>query len=482
MAILHGSWIVDSQKDGLFIWGETWRKVVAIDAIESEISLPHPLAMTEAELKIFVKSLQQSGKLNWQLPETAEILEKTQKTKRSPKTQSSAEIPAQNSSIQREIWAIALPTKISESNATIMPQHSAAALEEPAPTEEIYLYPWQVEGYFLNPQAAFVFLQSLPLNSTEPDYFVGSDLRFWSHISRWGLDLLARCKFLPALERQSDGSAIAKWQPLLDSSTDILRLATFSKQMPTACRMYQSKEEGSAASNVRDVTDVIKEGSPESKVRDVAVDLPVGAQELVLGFLSSVVDGEVRSAAGSTLDIKTLSPTREWLQALQQESGVVQAESAALEKLGNKLSAWTSPLQNQLSEQSQFRTCFQLIPPSPGKVNWSLNYCLQAVDETDFLVDATTVWNNSVERLAYAGRTIELPQETLLGGLGLASKLYPLIEPSLQAQRPQSCQLNPLQAYEFIKSVAWRFADSGLGVVLPPSLTKADGWASRLGL
>ena len=107
---------------------------------------------------------------------------------------------------------------------------------------------------------------------------------------------------------------------------------------------------------------------------------------------------------------------------------------------------------------------------------------MQAADEAEFLVDATTIWNNSVERLAYAGRTIELPQETLLSGLGLASKLYPLIEPSLQAQRPQSCQLNPLQAYEFIKSVAWRFADSGLGVVLPPSLTKTDGWASRLGL
>ncbi|MBE9162214.1 DEAD/DEAH box helicase [Tychonema sp. LEGE 06208] len=488
MAILHGSWLLNNEKSGLFIWGETWRKIGAIDIVESEIIPHNPLAMTEAELNTFLNSLQQSGKLHWQLPETAEIKQKTTKTRSSSKTTAAA-LPREILSIQRQVRAIALPTKISESNATIMPQHSVAALEEPAQIAEIYLYPWQVKGYLLNPQAAFVFLQSLPLNSTEADYFVGSDLRFWSHLARWSLDLLARCKFLPALERQSDGSAIAKWQPLLDSSTDILRLATFSKQMPTACRMYQSKEEGSAASNVRDVTDVIKEGSPESKVRDVAVDLPVGPQELVLGFLSSVVDGEVRSssraaltAAGSNLDIKTLSPTREWLQALQQESGVVQAESAALEKLANKLVAWTSPLQNQLSEQSQFRTCFQLIPPSPGKVNWSLNYCLQAVDETDFLVDATTVWNNSVERLAYAGRTIELPQETLLGGLGLASKLYPLIEPSLQAQRPQSCQLNPLQAYEFIKSVAWRFADSGLGVVLPPSLTKADGWASRLGL
>jgi SNF2 family DNA or RNA helicase len=477
MAILHGSWLLDNEKSCLFIWGETWRKVGAIHTIESGGNLPHPLAMTEAEIKTFLNSLQQSGKLNWQLPETTGTPpEKSKKTRRLPKTQN-AEITAQNSSIQREIRAIALPTQISESNANLMPQHSAAALEESAQTEEIYLYPWQVEGFCLNPQAAFVFLQSLPLNSTEPDSFVGSDLRFWSHIARWSLDLLARCKFLPGLEKQSDGSAIAKWQPLLDSSTDILRLATFVKQMPTACRTYQSEEEGR-----RKKEEGRGEKEEESSQLALAVDLPMVAEELVLGFLSSIVDSQVRSAGSSTLDIKTVSPVREWLQALQQESGIVQVETAALENLATKLSAWTAPLQNQLSQQSQFRTCFQLIPPSPGKANWSLNYCLQAADEAEFLVDATTIWNNSVERLAYAGRTIELPQETLLSGLGLASKLYPLIEPSLQAQRPQSCQLNPLQAYEFIKSVAWRFADSGLGVVLPPSLTKTDGWASRLGL
>ncbi|MEG4633750.1 SNF2-related protein [Microcoleus sp. AR_TQ3_B6] len=509
MAILHGSWLLEKEKSCLFIWGETWRKVGEIHTRESGKKLPHPLAMTEAEFKTFLNSLQQSGKLNWQLPETAESPpEKTKKTRLSPRSQN-AEITASKSSIKKEIRAIALPTQISESNANLMPQHSAAALEEPAQTEEIYLYPWQVEGFCLNPQAAFVFLQSLPLNSTEPDSFVGSDLRFWSHIARWSLDLLARCKFLPGLEKQADGSAIAKWQPLLDSSTDTLRLATFVKQMPTACRTYQSKEEGSSVTDVTDLTDVSPmsvgrrkkeegrgeqvegrgEKEEESSQLPLAVDLPMGAEELVLGFLSSIVDSQVRSssraaltAGSSTLEIKTVSPVREWLQALQQESGIVQVETAALENLATKLSAWTAPLQNQLSQQSQFRTCFQLIPPSPGKTNWSLNYCLQAADDTEFLVDATTIWNNSVERLAYAGRTIELPQETLLSGLGLASKLYPLIEPSLQAQRPQSCQLNPLQAYEFIKSVAWRFADSGLGVVLPPSLTKTDGWASRLGL
>ncbi|XZN91065.1 MAG: DEAD/DEAH box helicase [Microcoleus sp.] len=483
MAILHGSWIVDSQESYLFIWGETWRKIGAIDT-ESGTNFSFPLAMTEAELKTFLTSLHQSGKLNWLLPETslrlssvtAETLqEKGKKIRRSTKNHN-PEVTADNSSIRPEIQAIALPTQISTSNINlVLPQHSAATLTA-EDNDNLYLFPWEIEGFCLNPQAAFIFLQALPLNSTATDSFVGSDLRFWSYIARWNLDLLARCKFLPALEIQSDGSAIAKWQPLLDSSTDQLRLATFSKQMPTACRTYQGK---SAPFNST-------QGGKKGSQFPLAVDFPVDAQELILGFLSSVLDSQVRSAIssnmGSNLEIKTVSPTREWLQSLQQESGIVQAESAALEKLATKLSDWRSPLQNALSQKNQFRTCFQLIPPSPGKTEWSLNYCLQAVEENEFLVDARTVWNNSVESFNYAGRTIQLPQETLLSGLGLASKLYPLIEPSLQAQRPHCCLLKPLDAYNFIKSVAWRFTDSGLGVVLPPSLSHTDGWASRLGL
>jgi hypothetical protein len=181
MAILHGSWLLDNQNSCLFIWGETWRKIGEIHTRESGKNLPHPLAMTEAEFKTFLNSLQQSGKLDWQLPETAETPpEKSKKTRISPQTQK-AEITAPNSSIQREIRAIALPTQISEANANLIPQHSAAALEEPVQTEEIYLYPWQVEGFCLNPQAAFVFLQSLPLNSTEPDSFAARICVFGSY-------------------------------------------------------------------------------------------------------------------------------------------------------------------------------------------------------------------------------------------------------------------------------------------------------------
>jgi hypothetical protein len=156
MAILHGSWLLGKTEGSLFIWGETWRKIGAIDLQESKNNPYNPFAMTEAELKTFLASLQQSGQLKWQLPETAET---TKKRARSSKTKNT-ETPPQDLPANKQIRAIALPTHIGEPNSTLMPLHSAAAPDETVKTDEIYLYPWQVEGICLNSQAAFDFLRT----------------------------------------------------------------------------------------------------------------------------------------------------------------------------------------------------------------------------------------------------------------------------------------------------------------------------------
>lgn len=109
-------------------------------------------------------------------------------------------------------------------------------------------------------------------------------------------------------------------------------------------------------------------------------------------------------------------------------------------------------------------------------------YFLQAADDAEFLVDAAAIWEHPIERFVSRNRTIEQPQETFLRGLGLASRLYPPIAASLETESPTFCRITPMQAYEFIKAVAWRFEDSGLGVILPPSLANREGWANRLGL
>ncbi|HBY81641.1 MAG TPA: ATP-dependent helicase, partial [Cyanobacteria bacterium UBA11148] len=175
-------------------------------------------------------------------------------------------------------------------------------------------------------------------------------------------------------------------------------------------------------------------------------------------------------------------------RSLSTPSDILEVEPTAISRLEAALQTWTIPIQQNLVTpnsqglvQNLFRTCFVLQPPESGEENWRLDYCLQAVDDADFLVNAKTIWRQPLERLEYQGRTIELPQETLLKGLGLASRLYPPIESSLHERCPQFCELTPVEVYEFIKASAWRLQDSGLGIIMPPSLTPGAG-SKRLGV
>ncbi len=419
MAILHGSWCMTS-KGCFFLWGETWRRVPS-ESFSSEQIFPYPFALNDTELltQPLLKNMGLSNILSQQI--------------------------------------IALPTDISESGE-LTPIYST--------TNNIpksYLYPWQITGISLNPKQAFQFLQSLPLNTViTSDSDLGEDLRFWSHIARWSLDLLARSKFLPGLIQQSDQTIISQWQPLLDSAIDQTRLLRFAQQMPRVCRVYQELIVGDS----------------------LAINLPLSAQDIIINFLSVMIDQQVRNVAKEVNKkaIVSLPIWQKWLQSLGEQENTINAELTEIESLETTLKNWTAPLQYSLSEPNLFSTAFHLHPPTEYNPNWQLEYCLQAIDQPEFIVNSNIVWNHPVDSFNYRGRTIKHPQETLLKGLGLASKLYPVIETSLQQARPQSCSLNPLQAYQFLKSYAWRFTDSGLGVILPPSLANREGWASRLGL
>ncbi|AFY35330.1 SNF2-related protein [Calothrix sp. PCC 7507] len=473
MAILHGSWLINNQNSSLFIWGETWRaSKVNVDAYALGDIPSHPLAMTPSELYEWLRS--QNLKM-------ANLIQPSQvavNVERSPKTANTQDI-----SLPTHSQIIALPTYILKSRESeaiaISPVHSAlfetqstASLQTDSPA---FLQPWRVEGFCLNPSTAMKFLSSLPLSTVnEENAFLGGDLRFWSQVARWSLDLVSRCKFLPTIRQEASGSAVAKWQVLLDSAVDGTRLEKFSQLMPLACRTYQENPES-------------EEQYSALSTHNWALNLPLSPQELLREFLNNTIDAQVRGMVSSQPAIETrvmasLPPAiRQWLQALISTSQV-NADPIGVERLQAALAAWTMPLQYQLTHKTQFRTCFQLRPPESEETDWTLAYYLQAADDPEFLVNAATVWQQPVAQLKYQNRTIAQPQETFLQGLGLASRLYPPIAASLETEYPQACHLNPIQAYEFIKSVTWRFEDSGLGVILPPSLSNREGWANRLGL
>ncbi|NJO39827.1 MAG: DEAD/DEAH box helicase [Cyanobacteria bacterium CRU_2_1] len=529
MAILHGSWIRQSQRQTstqsvtesthaddrsgfqsgyFFIWGEIWRRVepieVATDRIPESTSAtlshppippsPHPLthsfAITAEELAGLLRSLCHAHQLNWTVADfplddalTSPEKSRSRKRKLNPSDSQLTPPHPQPVSPRWHSLPLILPTYQLKPSSTesiaLIPQHSAAEVltleANEAELSGVSLYPWQVQGIRLTCVEALQLLQSLPLSSVQDDEFswLGADLRFWSHVARWQLDLLARVKFLPGLERASEGAAVTRWQVLIDSAADQARLEKFARQMPGACRTY-GWEDGETG----------RWGDGEN-----SSSLPIpfaSTQEILLSFLNAAIDSQARSvAARHSLPTAALPkdiPLREWLQALGDAPMLI-ADPVKIDRLESALTQWIAPFQRQLSQQlATFRTCFYLYPPDSGQMDWTLEYFLQAVDDSNFLVSARTVWHNPVERLEYMGRTIDQPQETLLAGLGLASRLYPVIEPSLQVQQPQSCKLNPLQVYEFIKSMAWRLQDSGFGVILPPSLANQEGWANRLGL
>lgn len=453
MAILHGSWLVKAEKNYLFIWGETWQSSSRTEysAIASGEIPTYPMAMSATQL------------YEWLGAENLQVLKQLTKLNE-----------------QIGVATCSLPTYFpdnqSEENRSIYPVHSASLVSDEDSGEYVqkyaqkWLQPWQIAGFCLNPAEAIKFLTGLPLSSADgKDALLGGDLRFWSQVGRWSLDLISRGKFLPTIHQQPGGVTQSLWQVLLDSAVDATRLEKFATNMPLACRIYHS-------------------GDHDSGV-NWAVDLPIEPEELLLAFLDSVIDAQIRGMFGAQNPIESRfttplpSAVQQWLHCLTHtSSNIINAQTPGVERLEASLKAWTLPLQYQLSEKPQFRTCLELRSPEPPQTSWTLGYFLQAIDDGEFLIDATTIWCHPVEELVYQQRTIKQPQETFLRGLGLAARLYPVITSSLAEASPQFCYLNPLQAYEFIKSVAWRLEDNGLGVILPPSLANREGWANRLGL
>ncbi len=474
MAILHGSWIPGESRGHLFVWGETWRTMTSVETASSDEASSHPFAMTQAEVTSFLRSHSLS---------IGKFLEASGGDRKGSRAGVSESKPH-----RWQTQVLALPTQASSNSEAAYPVLSVKSMQGGTDAPPLVLQLWKVEGFCLEPLEAVKFLQALPLGSFKAsDAYVGGELRFWSQVMRWSLDLLSRCKFLPGLYRQLNGDVVARWQPLLDSAVDQARLEKFTQLMPSACRTYQGMGNGEDSSLGSPTT------NPKSKIQNLKSAEP---EELLLGFLSSVMDTQVRNWVEAQALPTAESPVQEWMRMLSEQpsltlstpSDTLEAPNEAVARLETALSTWTTPVQQNLVAptsqrfgQNLFRTGFSLQPPASGETNWRLEYCLQAVDNPEFLVDATTIWSQPVERLEYQGRTIEQPQETFLKGLGLATRLYPPIEPSLHERVPSSCELTPVEVYEFIKASAWRLQDSGLGIVLPPGLAPGAG-AKRLGI
>ncbi len=196
-----------------------------------------------------------------------------------------------------------------------------------------------------------------------------------------------------------------------------------------------------------------------------------------------MVDVQVRTQAPPLSSTEVLSPDlplRPWLEALSQADKSMDASAIAAARLRDALTTWTAPLQSSV-EQNRFRVCFRLEPPDNGDDIWYLAYYLQLRDDEQYLIPAETVWQYPVDQAVIQGQTIHAPQETLLAGLGRASRHCDPVRDSLQARRPTRIPLDPAQTFVFLKATVDRLRDLGFGVLLPPGLS-GQAQDNRLGI
>jgi SNF2 family DNA or RNA helicase len=463
MAILHGSWIFETLTDGsyidttsgfpdhrasFFIWGETWRSAKPSTRKQAKPAIATSLYALEAhELKTVLAGL---------IDRQVILLSEAQ-------AQAIATAPERPSPQPNQLgWTtvtINLPAHIEDNQAA--PCHSSMPFDQ-----DVALYPTAITGLCCPVALTAEFLAALPLNTPNDEGDIpGPDLKFWAHVGRWSLDLMARGKFVPVIAHR-DQQLTAQWQPLLDSGQDHQRFQAFTQTMPLISRCYQSLP------------------NPNSNLVP-QTDLPPDSSELLMRGLQTLLDYYLRpcleaDAPQLLRKLGSHAVIESWISGLGNLDPALQTtEINAFQIL---LDEWLHPIRHHLEQNNAFRPCFDLTPPGPGQGGWQMAYFLQALDDPSILISADMVWNTASETLQYLNRTLDRPQETLLSGLGLASKIYPQIEESLQGARPSSHGLTAHQAYDFIKAIAWRLEDSGFGVLMPESLTNREGLANRLGL
>ncbi|NJO94431.1 MAG: hypothetical protein HC820_09070 [Hydrococcus sp. RM1_1_31] len=199
MSILHGSWILQPTNSYFFLWSETWRnldKELLESLANSKSASLHPFNLTQPEFQALVGShslLQNCDREPW----------------------------------QTEI--ITLPSQPIAKKKSLVPVLSEQFNEKVSQSKSLSFQAWQVEGVRLKASQTIQFLRKLPLGSLpSSELSLGGDLRFWTHIYRWSLDLLARGKYLPGIVRQQGDRYKSQWYPLLDSNSDRSRFAKFS--------------------------------------------------------------------------------------------------------------------------------------------------------------------------------------------------------------------------------------------------------------
>ena len=286
------------------------------------------------------------------------------------------------------------------------------------------LMAWELNVITLKLTDALDLLLQLPSDG-EGNVRLGQDMRFWQQATILAMNCLVEGRYIPALSQQG-----SQYRAYWEARPDTTLFEQMVRHMPMVCRAL--------------------------------VDEPNQAHQppyLLQHFLSSAVDSFIREQYRT----QKLSQ-HAWLKALIGADDILRGDSALHKKLYQAWEQWRS---FGSGDAGTFRISFRLTEPDEESDSWQLDYLLQASDDPSLVVDAEAVWMAKSSILHYLEHRFDHPQEKLLAGLGLASRLFDPIERSLRTTKPIGVNLNREEAYQFLTGAVPILESSGFGVLVP---------------
>ncbi|MBI3014391.1 MAG: DEAD/DEAH box helicase [Candidatus Tectomicrobia bacterium] len=306
---------------------------------------------------------------------------------------------------------------------------------------------------------------------------VPASVAAWSLAAKLALDLVARERILPLVLPAPEG-AEARWGVSLALPDDSQRFTALARAFPPAAHAVPTdREDHPLPSRGR---------RPQRQYRET---VRFWAPETLLAeFLDATADALDREAAARTQVPLPAQGRGSWegkfIAALTGSDPVFPTHGFLERGLPEEISGWVAPVRGALAANTP-RVCLKLDPPGNGTRAgrgrpWELRYFLQAADDPSLLLPAERAWAAPGDRLQWMDRTFAAPQELLLQGLAQAARLFPPVERSLEAARPESVPLSDDEAWRFLSDGAPLLSEAGFTVLLPAELSPAGQRRLRL--
>lgn len=415
MLVLHANFVDGS----LRLWGESAERFARSSEAPAPAAEPppHPYAATEEELRTAL-----------------------------PRVLGESDAAANTDS--SEPLVLSLPTLDGRPG----PSERLAGLVDPGENlDEPMLASWSVPTVALPPAAAMRALPALAASTRGMGVEFSPSVAWLASVVEFVLDLLAEQRFVPTLLRDRGDGFRAAWEPWLHDRRARGHVEMLLAGMPPAVRAADDEHDHHAwpvlSAILRDLTDAAVRGVLVQHDYHEAIEGRDDREDDHVAWLRGLLDGTDRLRVEEEDGAALLRDVRTWINRL---------DDANTER----------PYRLVLSLREPTATAMlPSLRPVGEDTRWSLRFGLQDRDRPSLRLDADAIWGHAGAR--GDGANGAQAQETLLGELGRAARIYKPIEDALEESTPAELTLSTAQAYAFLTQHAPILEESGVAVEAP---------------